>query len=301
MRIMHSTLRRIAAFCLLFSLVLLSAQVPDVQAHGDKREDKAGILLVSFGTSVPEAKVSFEKIDAMVKKRYPDVAVRWAYTSKIIRHKLAKEGEVIPSPAEALAKMADENFTEVVVQSLHVIPGEEYHSLVRTAHAFQGMPKGIKRIFVGYPLLSTNDDLETFAKTLLSLYPAEKRDGAALVLMGHGTHHPADVVYPALQYHFARLDPSVVVGTVEGFPTLEDVQSFLKEKGYKKATLLALMSVAGDHARNDMAGDEDDSWKSVLEKDGIACETVLHGLAELPPIAELWLQRLDGAMAHIKR
>ena len=280
-----------------FLLVLLLA--PQIQAHGHKRETKTGILIVAFGTSIPEAKAAYENIDAMVKKEFPGVPVHWAYTSKIIRHKLAGEGKEVFSPAEALAQMADQDFTQVAVQSLHLIAGEEYHCLVGIAHAFEGMPKGMERVLVGYPLLATSEDLVAAAKTIREIAP-ERGKGEALVLMGHGTHHPGDVNYAAMQYHFDKLGKDVIVGTVEGCPTLDDVLGELQERGFAKATLMPMMAVAGDHARNDMAGDEPDSWKSVLTSKGVECKTVIKGLAENEAMAKLWIGHLRAVMAHFK-
>ncbi len=283
-------------FCLSLLFVLACAAL--AQAHGHDRPKKVGILLVAFGTSMPEAQKAYDVVDKLVKKEWPDIPVRWAYTSKMIRHKLAKEGRDIPSPAEALARMADEDFTHVAVQSLHVIPGEEYHGLVQTAHAFAGMPKGMRKVLVGYPLLATSEQLENVAKTILDTVAGKREDGQALILLGHGTHHPGDVFYAAMQYHFSKLDPTVLVGTVEGVPSLEDVQAALKKTGLDKAALMPLMAVAGDHAHNDMAGDEPDSWKSVLESGGVACTPWLSGMAGLEPLAQLWVQRLAGVIQH---
>lgn len=282
------------------SLLLVFCTFALAQAHGDARPKKTGILLVAFGTSVSEAKAAYDNLDAMARKAWPDTEIRWAYTSKMIRHKLAKQGEELLSPAEALAKMADEDFTHVAVQSLHVIPGEEYHGLVQTAHAFAGMPKGIRKVLVAYPLLATSEQLEETAATILKTFADKREEGQALVLMGHGTHHPGDVIYAAMQYHFSRLDPTVIVGTVEGTPTYEDVLAMLEEKKLKKVLLVPLMAVAGDHARNDMAGDEPDSWKSQLEAKGVDTAVLLQGLAEFDPLAKLWLDRLAGAMSHFQ-
>lgn len=283
----------------LFSLLLITAGT--AFAHGDDRPVKKGILLVAFGTSVPQAQKSFDDIDAKVKKAFPGIEVRWAYTSKIIRHKLAKEeNRHVDSPAEALAKMMNDDFTLVAVQSLHTIPGEEYHSLLRTAHAFSGLPKGMKKVLVGYPLLSTPADVEKVVQAMTGIIPKSRKPGEAVVLMGHGTHHPGNIYYPGVQYFFWQKDPNILVGTVEGTPSLDDVVAELKKRGIKKAYLMPFMSVAGDHARNDMAGPEADSWISVLTKNGVKCEAVLKGTAEYPAIADIWVDHLKSAMAHFE-
>ncbi len=282
----------------LMALFCLFLQASILMAHGDTRPMKKGILLVAFGTSIPEAETSFKHIDAKVKAAFPGVEVRWAYTSKIIRHKLARQNKFIASPSEALAGMMDDDFTHVAVQSLHSIPGKEYNALRTTARAFAGMPKGMRSVRVGAPLLYSPEDVEKAVQALADQFPKARKADEAIVLMGHGTEHPGNIYYPALQYYFSRLDPNVFVGTVEGSPTLDDVLAGLKKRGITKAYLMPMMSVAGDHARNDMAGDEDDSWKSVLTRAGITCVPVLKGTAEYDAIADLWVDHLKTAMAH---
>lgn len=288
----------------LIGLVLVSSLVLAAQAwaagHGHERPAKAGILLVAFGSSVPEAQVAFENIDRKVKAAFPGVPVRWAYTSSIIRNKLAKEGKQLDSVAVALAKMMDEGFTQVAVQSLHTIRGEEFDDLVHTAYAFKSMPEGIPQLIVGSPLLSSEEDMQKVTAAIIENLPAQRRKDEAVVLMGHGTPHPANAVYAALMFHLQRKDPNLFVATVEGSPDINDVLEMLKERKLKKAYLVPFMSVAGDHARNDMAGDEADSWKNVLAKAGIETEAVLKGTAEYDNMVAIWLDHLRVLMRHFK-
>ena len=180
---------------------------------------------------------------------------------------------------------------------LHTIPGVEYHDVLRTAHAFKAMPGGME-VLVGCPLLFRHEDMERAVEAMLDAVPKARKPGEAVVLMGHGTHHPGNTYYPALQYYFWKKDPNVFVGTVEGTPSLEDIKAELKARNIKKAWLLPFMSVAGDHATNDMAGAEPDSWKSVLSKAGIKCTSVLKGTAEYDKIVDIWVDHLRGPMAH---
>ncbi len=280
-------------------LAMMMSTLAVAAGHGHQRPEKKGILLVAFGSSIPEAQVSFENIDAKVKAAFPGVPVRWAYTSAIIRHKLAKEeGKSLDSVAMALAKMMDEGFTHVAVQSLHTIAGEEYHDLVVTVGAFRGMANGFDRIMVGYPLLGTAKDLERVAAATINHIPGERKKKDAVVLMGHGTPHPGNAFYAAMMYHFQQKDPNIFVGTVEGSPEINDVKTLLKKNGLKKAYLMPFMSVAGDHARNDMAGDEEDSWKSILTKAGVECVPVLKGMAEYDDVVAVWVDHLKQVMAH---
>ena len=284
-------------------LVMLWAVIlwpcPGQAAHGKKGEVKKGILLVAFGTSVPEARIAFKNIDQKVKAAFPGWEVRWAYTSKIIRKKLAKEGQMLDAPAVALAKMQDDGFTHIAVQSLHTIPGEEYSDLSRTVAAFAHLPEGIEKIMLGRPLLYGYEDMVKAVDAMTADFPKERKKGEAMVLMGHGTPHAANVYYPGMQYYFWAKDPLVFVGTVEGSPSVEDVLAALKKQGVKKVWLMPFMAVAGDHARNDMAGPEEDSWKSILTKAGFECAAVLKGTAEFDNIAALWVDHLKIVVAHL--
>jgi sirohydrochlorin cobaltochelatase len=261
---------------------------------------KKGILLVAFGSSIPEAQAAFKNIEKKAREAFPDVPIRWAFTSHIIRHKLAKQGTALDSPEMALARMMDEGFTHVAVQSLHTIGGEEFHALRRNAGAFSDMAGGFERIVVGYPLMSRDADMAKTAAALLAIIPGERKKDEAVVFMGHGTHHPSNAFYAALMYRIQQTDPNVYVGGVEGYPEIQDIKACLLKKSVKKAYLLPFMSVAGDHARNDMAGDEADSWKGILTKAGITCVPILKGTAEYDPVVRIWMEHLKTAMAHFQ-
>jgi sirohydrochlorin cobaltochelatase len=295
--------RRIVVGAVFSILIMLAATFAAVsgEKHGAKIETKKGILLTVFGTSVPEAQKAFDRIERQAKEAFPGVDVKWAYTSKIIRHKLRKQGKQLDSPELALAKMMDEGYTHVLVASFHTIPGEEFHDLYRNAHLFATMKDGIRRILVSRPLLSSRDDYERVAKALLKSIPKERKPMDAVVFMGHGSeHHPADSAYAAMNYWFEKIDPNVYVGTVGGQPKLEEFLPELKKKGVKKVYLAPLMSVAGNHARNDMCGNDEDSWKSILNKNGMNVECVWKGTAEIPEVVDVWIDHLKNAFSHFE-
>ena len=281
---------------LVLSLLLLPPY--SLYGQGHKRPVRKGILLVAFGTTVPEAQISFENIERSVKKTFPGVPVRWGYTSRTIIRKMAEKGKHLATPEEALSSMMRENFTNVAVQSLHVMPGAEFHGLVKNVQRFAGMSKGLKKVIVGDPLMTTSEDVQRVAENFLRIIPPERRKTDAVVFMGHGTHHPANVYYAALNYHVQKLDPNVFVGTVEGWPEIDDIKSDLKKNRIEKAYLMPFMTVAGDHARNDMAGPSADSWKSMLEKEGINCVVVLKGTAEFQEFVDIWVDHLRSALSH---
>jgi sirohydrochlorin cobaltochelatase len=268
--------------------------------HGHKQPKKVGILLVAFGSSEASAQISFENIDRKVKQTYPGIPVRWAYTSHIIRQKLAKQGKILESPEVALAKMQDEKFTHVAVQSLHTIGGAEYHDLRRTVGAFK-MMGGFQEVILGYPLMATQEDMQRTVGAVLSAIPKERKKSEAVVLMGHGTHHPSNAFYAALMFQLQLKDPNIFVGTVEGYPEVDLIKELLLKNMVKRAYLMPFMSVAGDHAKNDMAGDEDDSWKSIITKAGIQCIPILKGTAEYDAFIDIWVDHVGAPLKHFDK
>ncbi|MBI4963417.1 MAG: sirohydrochlorin cobaltochelatase [Desulfomonile tiedjei] len=295
--------RRIVAIAVFSALVTLAATFTAASGgkYGTKQETKKGILLVAFGTSVPEAQNAFRQIEKRANESFPNVDVKWAYTSKVIRDKLRKQGKQLDSPEVALAKMMEDGYTHVLVASFHTIPGEEFHDLQTNSHAFDSMKGGIRRIRVSRPLLSSRDDHEKVAKALMKSIPRERKPLDAVVFMGHGSeHHPADDAYAAINYWFGKIDPNVYVGTVEGQPKIEEFLPELKKKSTKKVYLAPLMSVAGDHARNDMCGDEQDSWRSILRKNGMEVECILKGTAEIPEVVDVWIDHMKKAFSNFE-
>jgi len=291
--------KKLLTACLVILLSACLCATTMAAGHGHKAPKKVGILLVAFGSSQPSAQVSFENIDKKAKATYPGTPIRWAYTSHIIRKKLAKLGKHLDSPEVALAKMQDEGFTHVAVQSLHTIAGSEFHDLRRTVGAFKIMG-GFQRLILGYPLLATQEDMQRVVEAILKTIPSERKKSDAVVLMGHGTHHPANAFYAALMFQLQIEDPNIFVGTVEGYPEVNLIKELLLKRGIKKAYLMPFMSVAGDHAKNDMASDEEDSWKSILTQAGIQCVPILKGTAEYDVFVEIWVDHVGGPMGHFE-
>lgn len=258
-------------------------------------QPKGAVLLVAFGTSIEKARVSYVNAEQKVRAAFPGKDLRWAWTA----HSLLKNGpDSAPmlSPQEALARLATEGVKDVAVLSLHIIPGAEYNALAQTARAFEGLPKGLERVHLAPPLLHDTDSLSEVANLLLKSAPKQRKADEALVFVGHGTHHAGGVYYPALQYYLSRLDARALVGTVEGAPDKEALLADLQDLGVKKVWLMPLMTVAGDHALNDLFGDEPDSWKNSLAAKGFTVEAVPLGLGEYPMIIDRWVQGLQKAI-----
>lgn len=282
---------------MVLSIVLMLTVITESMAKTNT--EKTGILLVSFGTSYAEAQVALDNIDEEVKKNFPEIEVRWAFTSNIIRRKLAKQGRHVDSPAEAIAKMGNDGFTKLAVQSLHIIPGVEYESLKKTVDAFNQIPKGVKQLALGKSLLYEHDNIKELCSKLERGFPTTRLDDA-IVLMGHGTFHQSNIYYPGVQYYLWQLSTRYFMGTVEGYPNLDDVLFSLKKQKIKRIWLMPFMSVAGDHARNDMAGDDADSWKSILEAEGYEVKPLLKGLAEQDDIVNIWINHLKDALYELE-
>ena len=284
----------------LLTVAMSLAGAGGVFAHGGHAgpEPKGeALLLVTFGTSVPKAQKAFGHVEEKMRAAFPNTEIRWAYTSHIIRKKLAGQGKQIDSPEVALAKLMDEGYEQVTMQSLHMLPGAEFHEIYTNAQLFEGMSGGIKTVRTGYPLLVDNQSMDAVLDAVFTqIVPKERKPEDAVVLMGHGTHHPSDAIYSAMMYKAQEKDANCFVGTVEGFPTFDEVLKKLQAKGVKKAYLIPLMTVAGDHTINDMAGDEPDSWKSQLTKAGIESVPVMQGLAEYDAIVDIWVKRLKTSM-----
>ncbi|MGE4296901.1 MAG: sirohydrochlorin cobaltochelatase [Desulfovibrionaceae bacterium] len=268
---------------------------------------KQGIVLAAFGAGNDEAQRVLHGFGARVCAAFPGVPVRWAFTSGVIRTRLADEGRKTDSVNKALQKMWYEKFTHVVVQSLHVVPGREYNDLLDDARALasnasqDGEPGTMRfaRVGVGAPLLASEADVDRVADAVVRHVPAARRPDEAVLLMGHGTRHQGDAQYGLLSRAITCRDPNIFIGTMDGAVTIKDIIPRLLAAGVRRAYLLPLLAVAGAHVRRDMAGTGSDSWASQLVAAGIACTPVLKGAAEYEGFAAIWIDHLHEAVAAI--
>jgi len=266
---------------------------------GNMNNGYEAILIAAFGTTVAKAREAYLRFDQAARERFKDTEIRWAYTSRHVREKLARQGIYTESVSEALAALAKDGYRKIAVLSLQVIPGVEYDIIRNETAVFLDTNKsdGVS-VVVGNPLLSDHEDARRVARALLDNAPEERdRESDALVFMGHGSaNHSSDFFYTALAAFLRDFDKLAILGTVEGELTLDGVVGECLKAGCKKAWLIPFMAVAGDHAINDMAGDEEDSWKSVLEKAGIESKPVLRGILDCPGISDVWLDHLAAAI-----
>ena len=269
------------------------------------------LLVVSFGTSFNDSRAEdIGGIEKALAAAYPDWSVRRAFTSQIIiNHIYARDGEKIDNVDQALERAVKNNVKNLVVQPTHLMHGAEYDELLETLDRYTGKIESIKTAEpllgeVGKDAAVSNEDKEKTAEAITKAaveqagydsLDAAREDGCAFVFMGHGTSHKAKVTYSQMQTQMDKLSyNNVFIGTVEGLPEeteLSAVIDAVKAKGYTKVILRPLMVVAGDHANNDMAGDDEDSWKSGFEGDGSfkSIECQIAGLGEIPAVQEIYV------------
>lgn len=268
--------------------------------------NKDAILVLSFGTTYKDSRAkTIDKTVAAIQAAHPNQKVVTAFTSHIIVDRIkAKEGLTIPTPEQAMAQLKKDGYTRVAITTLDVIPGMEY---AYDTAIFDLYKNDFKRMTIGTPILywmgqeDQRDDLAEFVQALSTQFPKIGKKDAVLV-MAHGTPHPANAYYAVLQ---DRLDAAnlgnVFVYSVEGWPHLDTVIPQLKAKGIKNITLMPMMMVAGDHANNDMAGADADSHKSILEKEGFKVTPYIHGLGENAAVRNMFVERANEAWDALEK
>ena len=289
----------------------------DDPLNGDDIGDNE-LLVVSFGTSFNGSRAEdIGGIEKALQTAYPDWSVRRAFTAQIIiNHVQARDDEKIDNMDQALQRAVDNGVKNLVVQPTHLMHGAEYDELTEAVESYKDK---FESVTIAEPLLgevgdsddAVNDDKKAVAEAITaeavktagydSLEVAEA-DGTAFVFMGHGTSHTAKISYSQMQSQMNDLGyDNVFIGTVEGEPedtACEAVIEKIKEAGYKKVVLRPLMVVAGDHANNDMAGDDEDSWKSQFEASGAfdKIDTQIAGLGEIAAIQDLYVAHTKAAI-----
>ena len=261
---------------------------------------KTGILLAAFGSASPLGEKALSLFADRVRQTFPGIPVRWAFTSGPMRNRLAAAGKKTDSVKKALCRMGFERYTHVAVQSLHLIPGQEYEALLAETQSAcaEGGPK---RIAVGLPLLHEAADVPRAAEALLCHLPKDREADDAVLCMGHGTWHGGAAGYQALSDAVAARDEKIFIGTLAGKHGIDHLLPVLAASGAKTVWLLPLLSVIGKHAQNDMAGEHPMSWKSRITAAGFNCRCQLAGTVEYEGFAQIWLENLRAALAQLDR
>ncbi len=267
---------------------------PGAGASGDK-----AILVVSFGTSYNDSREkTIGAIEDAIAEEFPDYEVRRAFTSQIIIDKLKERDQLeIDNVQEALDRAVSDGIKTLIVQPTHLMGGYEYTDLKDELAEYESK---FEKVVLAEPLLTSDEDFDAVADAIVEATASYDDGETAVCFMGHGTEADSNGVYAKLQEVLtAGGHDAYYIGTVEASPTLEDVMAAMKDRGYAKVVLEPLMVVAGDHANNDMAGEEEDSWKSQLEAAGYGVECVLKGLGELETIQDIYVAHTQAAIESL--
>lgn len=275
----------------------------DAALDNPRNQDGIGekeLLVVSFGTSYNDSRrLSVGGIEGALEAAFPDWSVRRGFTSQIIiDHVRSRDGELIDNVEEALDRAIENGVKTLVVQPTHLMDGFEYNDL---ADALAGYADAFERVALGAPLLTTDDDFSRVADAIAEATKEYDDGETAICFMGHGTEAESNAVYAKMQQVLQDKGcTNVFIGTVEATPSVEDVLGMVQAGSYKRVVLEPLMIVAGDHANNDMAGDEEDSWKSVFAGAGYEVLCVLRGLGEMEAIQTLFVEHAQAAIDTLK-
>ncbi len=269
----------------------------DTGANSQTSTPSKVLLVVSFGTSYNDNRdLSIGGIEKALQTAYPDYEVRRALTSQIIIDKLKERDSIkIDNVKQAMDRLVADGIKEVVIQPTHVMDGFEYDDIISEVTPYKDKFDSFK---IGKNLLSSDADYQEVAKVIAEETKAYDADGTAIVFMGHGTEAPSNATYAKMQQTLTDASyKRYFVGTVEATPALEDVMALVKASGATKVVLEPLMIVAGDHANNDMAGDEEGSWKTEFEKAGFEVECVIKGLGQMKGIQDLIVKHAGETIA----
>lgn len=271
----------------------------DAALDNPRNQDEIGekeLLVVSFGTSFNDSRrLTIGAVESALEKAFPEYAVRRGFTSQIIIDHVAKrDGEIIDNMQEALDRAVDNGVKTLVVQPTHLMNGLEYEEMSKAIAQYSD---AFEQISIGQPLLTSDEDFQAVAKAITEA-TADYDDGeTAIVFMGHGTEAESNGVYAKMQQVLTDGGyDHYYVGTVEATPSVEDVLAAVKQGSYKRVVLRPLMVVAGDHANNDMAGDEEGSWKTTFEQAGYEVVCEVEGLGALEAVQQLYVEHAQAAV-----
>lgn len=276
----------------------------DASKDNPRNQDNIGeneLLVLSFGTSFNDSRrLTIGAIEDQLEKSFPDYSVRRGFTANIVIDHVAKrDGEKIDDIDASLKRAVDNGVKNLVVQPTHLMNGLEYEELKGDIAQYSD---AFDKIAIGQPLLSSDDDFSRVENAIVD-WTKDYDDGeTAIVFMGHGTSADSNGVYQKMQDLLTKDGhTNYFVGTVEATPSLDDVMAAVKKGNYKRVVLEPLMVVAGDHANNDMAGDDKDSWKSQFEAAGYQVECLLRGLGENETIRQIYVEHAQAAIDSLNQ
>jgi len=322
-------MKRCSAVSLLVMVLVLAVSTLTLASGGGHEiERKTAIILASFGTTVPEAVSAITNIHTKIKDAYPGVPVKITFTSNIIRsvwqerraeaqkwldQGIPEEILYVKNIITTFGELREEGYTDIIVQPTHMFFMEQSHDLASYVNAMRSIrtikPRWMpfQKIALGRPALGTvgseydyHEDLARAMETLAADAALAKEKNAMLVYMGHGNEHWSTGIYGEAAKKMRELHPDLVtyIGVVEGYPGIDDVARYLSHYDGGKVILKPFMIVAGDHAVNDMAGDDEESWQSVLTQKGFEVESVLEGLGLNDAFAQIFVDHIKDAAEH---
>lgn len=259
-------------------------------------ERKMAILVVSFGTSYNDSReAAIGAVEKAIGAAFPEIELRRAFTSQIIIDKLKKrDGIAIDNMEEALQRAVSDGIETLIVQPTHMMAGFEYMDLASELDEYKDK---FKKTVLAAPLLTEDEDFEAVIQAITKDTACYDDGDTAICFMGHGTEAASNAVYSKMQDMILKAGyENYFIGTVEANPTIKNLVEVVKKAGkYKKVVLKPLMVVAGDHANNDMAGEDEDSWKSIFEAEGYKVTCIIEGLGQMPAIQAIYAAHTKAA------
>ncbi|HEX3021697.1 MAG TPA: sirohydrochlorin cobaltochelatase [Lachnospiraceae bacterium] len=255
---------------------------------------RKAILVVSFGTSYPDTRrKTIDSIEEEIGKEFSDYTIFRAFTSGVVIHRIKEHENLhVDTVTEALQRIRDEGIRELVVQPTHVINGIENDTMLAKIESYR---HEFDKVSIGNPLLSDAKDYRMLAECMVQ--DNHINEGEAVLLMGHGSKHHANLAYPALEYTFIETGyNNIYLATYEGAPTFEEVLEQIKRRNYRRIHLVPLMIVAGKHIKNDMAGEGPNSWRAILEREGYQVECKRKGLGEIEGVRRMFVEHIREAL-----
>lgn len=288
--IANLTLKLFCVFCILSQSAQAEGNFVESDLFGSLKEgEKAAVLVVHFGTTHDDTRArTIDAVNGKIAEAFPDIEVREAWTSRIIMRRMKARGQQKMNPEEALEQLKADGYTHILVQSSSIIDGIEMESLRKDVAARQ---QDFKEIRMGIPLLFSPDDYEA----VITAVTFRRNEKDAVLLVGHGTYTPNTAQYAMLDYMLkAKGFDRWFVGTIEGYPSFDDALSQIRKRDCKTLLLMPFLFVAGEHAKNDIAG----SWKEELEKLGYHVDVLMEGLGENPAIQDIIVRHARFCATH---
>ncbi|MBR5390420.1 MAG: sirohydrochlorin cobaltochelatase [Clostridia bacterium] len=276
----------------------------DASLDNVRNADEIGeneLLVISFGTSYNDnRRLTIGAIEAAMEKAFPDWSIRRGFTSQIIiDHVKSRDNVSIDNLEEALDRAVKNGVKNLVVQPTHLMNGFEYNDVVDGVAKYAD---SFEKIAIGQPILTSDEDFQRVAQIIVDATKEYDDGKTAICFMGHGTEAASNSVYARMQEVLTDMGmANYFIGTVEAEPSVDDVLKAVQAGDYTRVVLEPLMIVAGDHANNDMAGDEEDSWKSIFEGAGYQVECLVRGLGEMEPIQQLLVEHAQAAVAELDK